>query len=338
MRYDNNKLKALFSRIVDVKTTTVDDTADIKAYCEKVFGDGSKTPDPSMLHQFNNLIVEEADKIAKPKATKVIELLAKMTPRNRGDIYQYNIPQDRKAKVVWSALGTGVDLTRVDGKKSKVATPQVFQTGFSYDPLDLVTDSVENFRKLIEDISDAKIRLYMEQISKLFRAAITSGVVPAANVKTGNNVALADYNKVASTLQRYGGRPLFVADTLLIDYFALQQTTGAAKDLLTDELRDELRTALNPTSIGRTTAVNLVNPFTDETNSKVELPVNEGYMLAGGVSQKPFIVVEYGGMRQFTEQDASDERVKIKLVQEAAIELLYGEAIGYIREDAAVTL
>ncbi|WP_339198554.1 hypothetical protein MKY95_10110 [Paenibacillus sp. FSL P4-0176] len=338
MIYNDTKIKALFSRVLDVNNTSTDDEKYISEYCSRVFGDGSSTPDPSMLHQFNNLIVQEADKIAKPKVTKVIELLANMIPRKLGDIYQYKIPQERNAKVVWAANGSSVDLLRLAGAKTKVATPYKFQTGFSYDPLDLVNDSVVNFRKLVDDIGDAKVKLYMEQISKLFQKAITSGEIPAANVKNGSNISLADYNKVSSTLQRYGGRPVFIADTLLIDYFANQQTTGVYKDLLTDELREELRTALNPTSIGRTTAVNLVNPFTNSTNSKVELPVNEGYMLAGSVSQKPFIIVEYGGMKQFTEQDPSDERIKLKITQEAAIELLYGEAIGYIKEDAAVSL
>lgn len=337
-KYSETKLQELFQRVLNEKTTSVEDSGDIKEYITKVFGNGSVTPDPSMLHQFNNLIVKEADKIAKPKVSKISDLLATFVQRERGDIYQYTIPQDRKAKVVWAALGTGVDLVRVDRRKSKVATPEHFQTGFTYEPLDLVKESVDNFRKLIDDVSEAKVRLYMQQISKLMQAAISSSLIPAANVKTGNNLTLADYNKIASTLQRYGGRPVFTADTLLIDYFAQQQATGTYKDLLTDNLREELRTALNPTSIGRTTAVNLVNPFLDETNSSVELPVNEGYMVAGSVSQKPFIIVEYGGMRQFTETDADLERVKMKIAQEAAIELLFGEAIGFIREDASVNL
>lgn len=338
MRYDETKIRALFSRVLDQKNTSMDDANDIKEYCNKVFGNGSVTPDPSMLHQFNNLIVQEADKFAKPKLTKVVELLATFVQKERGDIYQYNIPQDRKTKVVWAALGTGVDLVRVDKRKTKTAAPENFQTGFSYEPLDLVKDSVENFRKLVDDVSEAKIRLYMNQVSKLIQAAIASTVIPNANVKQGDNLTLADYNKLVSTLQRYGGRPIFIGDPLLIDHFALQQTGAVYKELLTDDIRDELRTALNPTSIGRSTAVNLVNPFLDETNSSVELPVNEGYMLTGTNAQKPFIIVEYGGLRQFTETDADIERVKMKIAQEAAIELMFGEAIGYIRENSAVSL
>ena len=89
---------------------------------------------------------------------------------------------------------------------------------------------------------------------------------------------------------------------------------------------------LNITSIGRTTAVNLVNPFTDDTNSAVELPVNEGYFFSSAVSSKPFTIVEYGGMKQFTEQDPEDERIKIMIKQEAAVELIHGNAIGYVKE------
>jgi hypothetical protein len=334
--YDNTKLSGLFKRVLNSQSTTETDVADITQYIQKVFGNGSVTPDPSMLHQFNNLIVAEADKIAKPKVTNVLNLLATNVSRNRGDLYAYNIPKQSKAKFVWAAKGTSVDLIRVEGQEKRIATPDNFQTGFSYEILALVQDPAEGFRKLVDDLANAKVRLYMEKVSEVLQKAISTSKIPPANVKTGNNLTLADFNKVSSVLQRYGGRPVFIGDTLLIDYFAQQQATGTHKDLLTDDLREELRTALNPTSIGRTTAINLVNPFVDATNTKTELPVNEGYMLTGSVSQKPFIVVEYGGMRQQTETDIDIDRVKMKITQEAAVELVFGEAIGYIREDAAV--
>lgn len=191
----------------------------------------------------------------------------------------------------------------------------------------------------MNDIADAKVRLYLDKIHQLTASAITAGKIPAKNVQTGSNLTLQQYNKVASVLQRYGGKPIFVADTLLIDYFAFQQGTDSTfKNFLTEEVKGELLTALNPATIGRTTAVNLTNPFTDDTNSKVELPVNKGYMFAGGVSQKPFSVVEYGGLRQLTEQDIEDERIKMKIVQDASVNLLFGEAIGIIEEQAAVSI
>lgn len=338
MKLDNMKLKGLFSRVYNNQKQETD-SADINAYITKVFGDGRQNPDPSMLHQFNNLVVETADEIAKPMVTNLLSLFAKVDNRNRGDLVELKIPQKNKAKVVWSATGSGVDLVRVEGRKSIFAVPAHLSTGFYYEPLDLVKESEEYFRKLVNDVANAKVRLYLDKINELTAVAISSGKIPAKNVKAGANLTLAEYNKVSSVLQRYGGRPIFVGDSLLIDYFAMQQATDSTyKNLLTDGIKEELLTALNPTTIARTTAVNLVNPFTDATNSKVELPVNKGYMFAGGVEQKPFSIVEYGGLRQMTEQDIEDERVKMKITQDVSLNLLFGEAIGVIEEQAAVSL
>jgi len=341
MAYDSTKLKGLFSRVY--KDEMINDTEkglfaekDITAYVTRVFGDGSANPDPSLLHQFNQVVVETADEIAKPMVTDMLGLFANTQNRQRGQLVQINIPKKNKAKVVWSANGSGVDLVRVAGQDKKIATPHTFSTGFYYEPLDLVTDTVTNFRELVNDVANAKVRLYLNEIYKLVDAAIGSSDIPSANVKQGSGLTTADYNKIASVLQRYGGRPVFVADSLLIDHFA-NDMANAQPQLVPENVKEELYTALNITNIGRTTAVNLINPFTDDTNAQTELPVNRGYMFAGSVNQKPFSVVEYGGMRQLTEQDPEDERIKIKLVQEASINFLFGQAIGVV-EDDAITL
>lgn len=337
MALDNTKLKGLFNRVYNSEMEKTD-SADIKAYITKVFGDGGANPDPTMLHQFNQLVVETADEIAKPMVTDLLSLFANTQTRQRGDLVELKIPQKNKAKVVWSATGSGVDLVRVEGRKSIVAVPAHLSTGFYYEPLDLVRDSEVYFRKLVDDVANAKVKLYLDKINELTATAITSGKIPASNVASGSGLTIAQYDKVASVLQRYGGKPVFVADTLLIDHFANQQATDSTfKNLLSDKVKEELLTALNPTTIRRTTAVNLVNPFTDETNSKVELPVNKGYMFAGSVSQKPFSIVEYGGLRQMTEQDIEDERIKVKITQDVAINLVFGQAIAII-EDDTITL
>lgn len=337
MALDNTKLKGLFSRVYNNKMEETDST-DIKAYITKVFGDGGANPDPTMLHQFNQLVVETADQIAKPMVTDLLSLFANTQTRQRGDLVELRIPQKNKAKVVWSASGSGVDLVRVEGRKSIIAVPAHLSTGFYYEPLDLVKESEEYFRKLVNDVANAKVKLFLDKINELTASAISSGKIPSANVFTGSGLTLAKYNKAASVLQRYGGRPVFVADSLLIDHFAFQQASDATvKELLTEGVKEELLTSLNPTTIQRTTAVNLVNPFTDETNSKVELPVNKGYMFAGSVTQKPFSIVEYGGLRQMTEQDIEDERIKVKITQDVAINLVFGEAIAVI-EDDSITL
>lgn len=336
--FDNVKIRGLFSRVLNNQMEQKDES-DIKECIKKVFGDGTVNPDPSMLHQFNNLVVEQADAIAKPKVTELFKLFADTSQEKPNNLKQLKIPKKNKAKVVWSATGSGVDLVRVEGRESITAVPQTMSAGFYYEPLDLVADSITAFNNLVNDIADAKVRLYLDKIYELTAAAVSSGKIPEKNVQTGTNLTIQKYSELASVLQRYGGRPVFIADSLLIDYFANQQGTDPKYvNLLSDKIKEELLTALNPSTIGRTTAVNLINPFTDETNTKVELPVNKGYMFAGGVSQKPFSVVEYGGLKQMTEQDIEDERVKMKITQSAAIVLLFGEAIGIIEEQAAVSI
>ncbi|AKO91915.1 hypothetical protein BEH_07250 [Priestia filamentosa] len=338
MTLSTDKLRGLFSRVIDDKMEEKD-SQHIREFATRVFGTGEFNPDPSLLHQFNNLVVQKADEIAKPIVTNMIGIFASTKNARRDQVIKYEIPTKNKAKVRWSANGSGVDLVRVEGKKFDVAVPKTFTTGFYYEPFGMVEDAEASIRTLTQDIANAKVRLYLDAIAQLTATATASGEIPTANILSGDNLALADYNKLASTLGRYGGRPLFVADTLLIDHFAMQQATDATyKNLLTDNIREELLTSLNPSTIGRSDAFNLVNPFTDERNSKVELPVNKGYMFAGGGTQKPFVLTEFGGLRQMTEQDIEDERIKIKLAQDADIQLIYGQAIGVVTENTSVAL
>lgn len=342
-KFKMEELTKLFNRVYTDKMIVdaekgLNDAEDIKAYCAKVFGDGSEIPDQSLVHQFNNLVVKQADEIAKPMITDIVGMLANMQTEQRGNVVEFELPSKRKAKLVWSANGVGVDLIRVAGKKKEVAVPRTFSTGFYYEPDDLVQNSVEAFRDLVNNLAEAKVSLYLKEINKLIVAAKNAAKIPSKNVKEVANVTLADYNKIASTIGRFGGRPLFIADSLLIDKIANQQsTTSGISNLLTDKYKDELFRSLNITTIGRTDAFNLVNPFVDDANSKTELPVNEGYVLAGEGKLKPFRVVEYGGMRQTSQIDFETGRVMMKIFQDAAIVLVFANALGYIR-DEAVTL
>ena len=337
MALDTTKLKGLFSRVYNNAMVETDEN-DIREFASRVFGKGEFNPDPSLLHQFNNLVVQTADEIAKPQVTDIVGLLATIKTSDRTNVVKYDIPQKSKAKVRWSANGSGVDLVRVEGKKSEIAVPRTFTTGFYYEPFGMIEDAVGGFRKLVADVADAKIRLYLDQINKLVATAVASQDIPTNNQLITSNATIQNYNKLASVMARYGGRPVFVADTLLIDHFANQMASDAnMSKLLTDRMREEIVRELNPSTIGRTDAFNLVNPFIDKENSKTELPVNVGYMLAGSVTQKPFVLVEFGGLRQMTEQDIEDERIKMKLAQDADIELIFGEALGYVKDDT-VTL
>jgi hypothetical protein len=207
-----------------------------------------------------------------------------------------------KTRVMWTANGSGVDLVRIAPAKTfDIAQAKPFATGVYYEPLDMAQDAVENFKKAVNDVVEAKIRLYYQQLQALITAAIASGKIPSKNVCSTTNATLADYNKVATALQRYGGRPVFVADMLLIEYFARQQVTDTYySKLISEDFKNEKLNELVPTRIGKTVAVDLYNPFIDRTNSAVDLPINIGYMFAAGQT-KPFTIAEFGGMRQLTE-------------------------------------
>ena len=307
------EMKKLFNRVYEDKMiedneTKLHDSESIKAVCQKVFGDGGVNPNPALLHDFNNLVVEMANEVARPMVTEMLGFFANVTPATRGDVKQIKVPNKIKSKVMWSANGSGVDLIRVAGMKNVPAVPQTFTAGFYYEPLDLVQNSVDAFRTLVNDLAEAKVRLYMKEISKVTQAAVTATTIPTNNVVSGSNNSITDYNKLASRLARYGGRPVLVADPLMIDDLALKQVTDAnLGKIIPEAYKGELLNSLNITKIGRTIAVNLVNPFIDDHNSLVELNVQEGFMFTGESAQKTFEVVEYGGMRQMTETHIEDE-------------------------------
>ena len=333
--WNTEELQGLFNRVLNKAKTTEQDEKDLKEYIHQVFNNGS-APSSHDLHQFNNLIVVKAEEGARRKAANILGFMADYERVTNTTAFQYTIPKKHNAKVVWAANGTSVDYIRVEGAETRFAQPQRFQTGFYYEPTSLVNEDVEYFRKLVANVEDAKVRLYMDNISKLLATAIASGDVPSKNVVTGSNLTLAEYNKLASVMQRYGGNPIFIADTLLIDHFAFQLPTNAVyQNLLTEEVKGDLLNDLNISRIARTVAISYMNPFIEgSANSQTELPVNEGYMLPGGVKEKPFKIVEFGSLTQFTDFDYNLERVEVKLFQNAAIEFVTGEAIGYIKDNS----
>lgn len=345
---DNNKLMALCSRVYgdemiekrnEKGEIEISDEKDIQALCEKVFGDGTVSPDPSMLHMFNNLIVKVADKEAKPQIDQLMKVLANYQTAKPGDVIAYKVTTKNKVRVKWSALGTGVDLIRISPSAKTVPAVGVpFKFGAYYEPLDMVRNSVEGFKTAVKAVAEAKVKFYYDKVRELVAKAIADNDIPANNQLIGSNVTIADYRKLESRMLRFGGRPTLIADRLLIDHLAMQQATDSTlKTLLTDSVRESLLSDIDVDAFSKTVAVSLTNPFTDEANSKVELPIEEGYLFAGGEGQKsPFNITEFGGLRQVTEQDAEDGRIKLMLTQEADISLMSGQAIAYIQDDTIV--
>lgn len=335
-KYDSGALRKLFNEAYHAELTTEKTEADLKAYMKKLFGEGAM-PSTHELHQFNNLVIEKVNEITKePRNNEILDLLADRKVVPAGTIYQYDLPRHFKAKVVWTANGTSVEHTRVEGKQSKIATPTKIATGFYYETLSMASGDVEMFRTLVNDVAQAKQRLYFQTISQMLQNAIASGEVPPVNVLNGTNLTLENYNKVSRVLERYGGRPVFIADNAMIDHFGSQQGAPANQHLLYDEMKKALQHDLVITQIGRTVAIPLVNDYVwGSQNTKTWLPINEGYMIASGQRDlKPFKIVEWGGMTQFTNFNYNLERVEMKLYLDIAFEFVQSDTMAYIKDDS----
>ena len=335
-RVYNNKLKTEVDKEGNVLYS---DESDIKSLCQKTFGDGSTTPDPSALHSFNNIIVKLADEIAQPRVEEMMKFFVTYQKANRGDIVKYKIPKNNIVKVKWVALGSGVDHIRINpAEKAVIATPTPLQFGAYYEPLDMVQDSVNKFREAVNKVADAKVEMYFTKVMELLRQAVADTKIPASQVKQGASVTLADYSKIENRLIRFGGRPVMVGDYLLIDKLAREQVTDAYySKLLTDKVKEGLLEDLRATAFSKTIAININNPFIDEENSKVKFDVNEAFVFAGGDGNKsPIYITEFGGMRQQTMTNYEDERVHIKITLEADITLLSGRKMGYIKDTSVV--
>ena len=312
----------------------------LNALVGRVFGDGIESRDPSLLHQFNNLVVQTADTVAKDRIEDIIGLMATYDRESPENIRQYKINRKVKSKFFWSATASGVDLLNTNKGESITAVPQNFKTGFSYNPNDLMKDSVEGFNKLVNDIADAKVRFYLTKIYAMVATAAGSGKIPARNVADAANVSLAQFTGVASSVKRMGqSKPIFIADELMIDKFAgLMGASGSGYDVfLDDETKKSFFNDLYYTKLGRVCdAVNIENPYTDATATAVELDVDKGFFLSSGISEKPFVITEYGVMKQKTEDDFETDEIQLILSFSSAINLLYGEAIGYIEDDSVI--
>ena len=332
MAFDTDKLHTMFNRVME-NSVQEGDEAKASAYLKKVFGGGY--PSQHELHQFNEVVVRQAEVIFQKKATDVFKMLADFVTTPNVEVYQYQIPTQHKAKWVWTANGTSVEAVRIGTEQSRIMTPTKISTGAYYEVGTLAKGDVEYYKEIVNKVADAKIDMYFQKVSELLQAAVADARIPQANILTGTNLTLNQYNQLVSTFARFGGRPVFVGDVSIIDHFAFQQTTdNTFKELLFDELKRSLVEDLNIAKIGRSTAVNMVNPFiVGSGNTKTVLPRNEGYMFASGAG-KPMKLVEFGAMKQYTEFDSDLEQVQIKITQFYALDFVQGELIGYVQDDS----
>lgn len=308
---------------------------ELRDICNKTFGNG--TPSPENLHLFNQFLITTVEEIAKPKVDYILGLMADFKSVPAGTVQVYKMPKTVQPKLLYTAKGTGVDLVRIAGYETiKHAVPQSLTYGGYYEITTFMANPVEAFKEAVDNLVQAKLDFYFEKLFSIMNAAIANREIPAANVRSGSNIKMEDFQKVENTMIRLtGGRPVFIADIALINSIAADQTTvWNGNGLLTDEMRRSLRDDLVPTQISKTVALPFPNNFINEQNNQVRFNVQQGFVFPGNApGKKPFVITEFGAKRQYSEIDPVLEQVKLKVVFEADITLLNGRYIGSISDD-----
>ena len=333
-RVYNNKM--LETKDQEGKIVLSDDGA-IKALCEKVFTKNGEVRSMEELRSFNRLIVEVAEEEAKANFKQVMDLISQYETVGRYDQRSYEIPSKQKVSMRLSATGTGVDFVKIPSKQKRIpARPEQHQFGCQYSIERMINDPVNAFRDAVDLIVEEKVKYIFKQVMKLVRLAASSGKIPAGQCHATANITLTDFRKIESKLLRYARnvRPVLIADRLFIDDIALKQgvTLENGISFLTDAMRETLLRDINIDVVSKTVCIATDNPFVDDANSKVELPVDEAIIVAGG-SKAPFRITEFGAMR--TAQDMpsiENETTYFKVDLKISIELLLGQALGYIKD------
>lgn len=317
---------------VDVQ---LDDEQAIRDLCHKVFPANGQLSDPSTMWQFNSILVQVAEQyIVKPNFEKILSVIATTKQVDKGTtLVSYKVEKDYNIQFSMIAANSGHKLVKI-GETGEV--PQVpFSIGFgvTYDPMTKTDDEIEWFNKAVKEIGRAEIAYIYNKCLEMLNA---SGNLPSNNIVEGTNIKYANVRELAGVIRRRtGGRPVLLADAVLLDSLASDMVTtdGYVSKLMFDGLAEELFGTFAPKNFGVFDAIELENPFTDSKNSKTALPVNEGVMFASSSKYKPLGITKIGSMTQKTNTELKDGKVQFFVEQELAITLLYPQYIGKVVDD-----
>ena len=332
---------AMFEKKDENGKVVLSDEQAINALVNKTFTPDGQVRDLEQFRVFNRLIVETAESEAQPKIEPIINLLADYKKVGRYDTVVYKIPKKARIKLALTATGAGVDFIRIAPNQIETpAKPKTHQFGVYYNVDRMLTDPVNEFRKAVDYVAEYKVKYYFTRIMELVNKAKDTGGIPEEQIIEGAGIDIVVYRNLENRLLRYGNgaRPIMVADRNLIDALAIKQAAmnwgvdGKEGLFATEDLKNELLRSTEITQILRTIAIATDNPFVDDANSRVELPVDEGIIIAGG-EKSPFVIREFGSMRTAEGlPDIEDERVNLKIDFKVDITLLLGQALGYIKD------
>ena len=294
------------------------------------------------FRDLNKLILVGAEEFGKADFQKVINMLADYEQVGANDIKIYELPKEKvKATMKLTATGSGVDFTRIPSyRNTELATPVKHQFGVYYNVSRMISDPVNEYKNAVDIVREEKVKYILSKIYSVASAAATAGKIPAQQIHTDANMTFPDFRSIESSLIRYGRntRPVLIADPAFISNLVDKQATVNLNDniskYLTDDLREKLLSATTFETVGRTICINLDNPYTDKMNTKVDLPVNEAIMIAGG-SSSPFKVTEFGGLTMLEDtlnQNIETEHVHLKISYKVDVTLLLTQAIAYLKD------
>ncbi|MDO7864888.1 hypothetical protein Q5427_11365 [Brochothrix thermosphacta] len=319
------EMRELFSKIVDSRAND-QDQKDLESVVKDIFGDGKTVITSREIEEFNALIIETADSVSKVKIEQMLSILADVKTQAIDDQVMIKIPERFRADFVIAANGASPQLTRVTGQKQKLAQRQTAQIGLTYNPRDLVSDTVTHFNELVADVVEAKVQFFFKEIEKLSKSALIN-VIPKNNVLTGAGLLIKDFNKTIDTMARLGARPLLIADPLLIGALAsqdLQNVSDSDKTQITQNLVVE--------RVGHANAAPLINQFVDLDNSETAFDVQTGYVVSGAGNYKPFQVRTYGPMFQNSASKWENGTVQFQAYFEFSLDLVQSRYFGVIQD------
>lgn len=325
--------------------TILSDEEAIRALCSKVFTKNGEINSMEELRSFNKLIVETAEAEAKANFEKVVNLISDFQTVGRYDNVVYKVPKTSKVSMALSASTSGVDFVKIPSRATKTAAkPEQYQFGVQYSIEQMINDPVNAFRDAVNLVMEEKTKFIFKKVMTVIKAGKTAGKIPSGQVSEVANMTLASYRKIEGKLLRYGRgvKPIMVADRNFIDALALKQaseaiTAGGNTYYLTDDMRNALLRDTNIEQVSKTICIATDNPFTDDLNSKVDLPVEEALVVAGG-DKSPIMIREYGSMRTAQDMPSIEkEQVLMKIDYKLDVTMLLGQAMAYLI-DSSVTL
>lgn len=322
----------------DREELQIDDEQAIRSLCRAVFPADGQQPSPDTLWQFNTILVQVAEQyIVKPNYDTVLGAIANTKQVDKGvSLIDFTVEKDYNIKFSMIAANSGHKLVKIGDNRKVPQVPFTIGFGVTYDPLTKTDDEVEWFNKAVKEIGRAKLAYIYTHALKLMEAA---SALPVNNTKVGSNLTYDDARDLAAVIRRRtGGKPVLLADAALLDNIARSMVNDAyVTKLMFDGLAEELFGAYAPQNFGTFSGVELDNPYIDDENSKVALPVNTGIMFGSNSRVKPLNITMVGGMTQKSLTEIKNDRVQLWVQQELAITMLYPQFVGLFK-DTAVTL